>query len=424
MVKPTQEEQQPAIVFQNVRKVYSVPRRETPRVGAWLLNKVFEHFTSVPFAALDDVSFSVPKGQCIGLLGQNGAGKSTTLKLMAGITQPTTGTVTVRGRVASMLELGVGFHPDLSGMENIFYNAILMGLSREQVLERLETMIAFSGLNPNFLQEPVKHYSSGMYSRLACSVALHLDADILLIDEILAVGDAGFQQRGMLRILELNDRGATVVLVSHIITTMKEMCDRLIWIRDGKLHRDGPADEVEIDYRRYMKNLSFAPNHPLKQLTVIGTENLSNHVRITGLELVSAYDPVLTEKPCALLVHLDWAEAPTRPYRLGLYCTWKSGQLLFRDETEPISVPLEKLEYTIPRWPFLSTAVHFSVAVLDAETGAVLHVNRDALVVESRTDNLANNTRAVFVPQATWKVEALIPSAPESNSPDRQRASH
>ncbi|MDX1972845.1 MAG: hypothetical protein SFY68_09980, partial [Candidatus Sumerlaeia bacterium] len=297
-------------------------------------------------------------------------------------------------------------------------------LSREQVLERLETMIAFSGLNPNFLQEPVKHYSSGMYSRLACSVALHLDADILLIDEILAVGDAGFQQRGMLRILELNDQGATVVLVSHIITTMKEMCDRLIWIRDGKLHRDGPADEVEIDYRRYMKNLSFAPNHPLKQETETGTESASNHVQIIRLEMVSDHDPVLTEKPCALILHLDWAEAPTRPYRLGLYCTWKSGQLLFRDETEPISVPLEKVEYTIPRWPFLSTAVHFSAAVLDAETGTVLHVKRDALVVESKTEQLANNTHAVFVPQATWDVKPIIPSVPESNSLDRQTTSH
>jgi len=220
------------IEFRSVTKTYQIMQRATPRVGAWFLSKAFEYLRREPFPALDRLSLRIEPGEMVGLLGSNGAGKSTILKLIAGITQPTSGEVIVSGPVTSLLELGVGFHPDLTGMENIFYNGALMGMSRAQILARLDEIIAFSGL-AEFLYEPVKHYSSGMYSRLACSVALHLEPKIILVDEILAVGDAEFQKRGILKILDLHRQGVTVLLVTHETNTARDICDRLIWIDKG-----------------------------------------------------------------------------------------------------------------------------------------------------------------------------------------------
>lgn len=420
----------PAIEFVHVTKQYAIQKRASPRVGAWVLNKLFEHFYSTPYNALQDVSFTVPKGQCVGLLGQNGAGKSTTLKLMAGITQPTSGQVHVRGRIASLLELGVGFHPELSGMENIFYNAIMMGLSREAVLQRLERIIQFSGLHPNFLLEPVKHYSSGMYSRLACSVALHLEADVLLIDEILSVGDAGFQQKGMMRILELNNEGCTVVLVSHIVTTMREMCHRLLWVRDGVLVADGDSPAVEEVYRRFMKDLSYNQGHMMKHVhDNPPTESLASlqksaprilAVDVEPLGHDKGIEPLVTEWGYAFVVSLDWPGSESVPVKLAITACWADGRILFYDESEELKSAEPFVRYEIPRWPFLSNAVHISVAVLHSGTGQVLHRKIDALVIRSKTEKLANNTRAVFVPDTKWSIEQLSASAPKSNNPDLQ----
>ncbi len=367
----------------------------------------------------------------MGLLGQNGAGKSTVLKLMAGISQPTQGQVHVRGRVASLLELGVGFHPELSGMENIFYNAIMMGISREAVLQRLERIIQFSGLHPNFLLEPVKHYSSGMYSRLACSVALHLDADVLLIDEILSVGDAGFQQKGMMRILELNNQGCTIVLVSHIITTMREMCHRLLWVRDGALVADGDSPVVEETYRRFMKDLSYASNHMMKSsaLEHFNTPDFARRQQNAPIITSVSVEPInhdhgtehlITELGYTFAITLDWPTSILPEVKLAISCCWADGRILFYDESAVLPAPQKVVHYQVPRWPFLSTAVHVSVAVLDATSNQVMSRNIDALVIRSKTEKLANNTRAVFVPQTDWTIEKLSVSEPESNNPDPQ----
>ena len=248
----------PAIALRNVSKTYKVRMRSTPRLGAWIVDKIFEHLRSETFEALSDVSLDFARGELVGIVGDNGAGKSTLLKLIARIVEPTRGTVDVKGRIASLLELGVGFHPELSGMENIFYNGALMGLRRSEILERLDAIIEFSGMR-EVIYDKVRTYSTGMYSRLACSVALHLDPDIILVDEILAVGDAEFQQKGMLRLLDLHERGATMLLVTHELTTARYLCDRLVWIESGRIRADGPSAEV---FEQYMRSIALKSRNP------------------------------------------------------------------------------------------------------------------------------------------------------------------
>ncbi len=251
----------PVISLRGVHKTYRIRMRATPRMGAWIVDKVFEHLRSEPFEALSGVSLEFRRGELVGIVGDNGAGKSTLLKLIARIVEPTRGTVEVRGRIASLLELGVGFHPELSGMENIFYNGALMGLRRAEILERLAAIIDFSGMG-DVIHDKVRTYSTGMYSRLACSVALHLDPDIILVDEILAVGDAEFQQKGMLRLLDLHERGATMLLVTHELTTARHLCDRLVWIEGGRVRADGPSHAVFEEYTRTIALKSRNPASP------------------------------------------------------------------------------------------------------------------------------------------------------------------
>jgi ABC-2 type transport system ATP-binding protein len=197
----------------------------------------------VEFDALLDASFNVPRGQMLAVLGRNGAGKSTLLRVLAGIVQPDSGTVRVHGRVSPLLELGAGFAPELTGLRNIFLYGALLGLSRKQVTAQLESIIAFSEIG-DFIDTPVKHYSSGMYVRLAFAVAAHLDPDVLLIDEVLAVGDAAFQAKCLARIDEFRQHGKTIILVTHALQRVVEMCDRALLIHHGAVLEDGPPQQV------------------------------------------------------------------------------------------------------------------------------------------------------------------------------------
>ena len=180
------------------------------------------------------ISFDIPKGQAVGLIGRNGCGKSTTLKMLTKILKPNAGEVTVNGRVSSLIELGAGFHPDMSGRENIYINATIFGLDREEIDERLEDIIRFSELE-EYIDNPVRTYSSGMYMRLAFAVAINVNADVLLIDEILAVGDVSFQKKCFERLKEIKEEGTTIVIVSHSMEQLYSICDRLIWIEKGKI---------------------------------------------------------------------------------------------------------------------------------------------------------------------------------------------
>lgn len=200
---------------------------------------------------LKDISFSVKKGEAIGLIGHNGCGKSTTLKLLTKIMYPDSGTITMRGRVSSLIELGAGFHPDMSGRENIYINASIFGLSKREIDRRLDDIIAFSELE-EFIDNPVRTYSSGMYMRLAFSVAINVDADILLIDEILAVGDVNFQAKCFARLREIKAHGTTIVIVSHSLGQIEQICDRSLWIHEGLIKAEGKPRDIHPEYLDFM----------------------------------------------------------------------------------------------------------------------------------------------------------------------------
>lgn len=200
---------------------------------------------------LNGISFNVRKGEAIGLIGHNGCGKSTTLKLLTKIIYPDTGSIDMCGRVSSLIELGAGFHPDMSGRENIYTNAAIFGLKKAEIDKRVGDIIEFSELE-DYIDNPVRTYSSGMYMRLAFSVAINVDADILLIDEILAVGDAHFQEKCFNKMQEIKKSGTTIVLVSHSLGQIEEICDRSIWIDQGKIRMEGSPEEVHEKYLEHM----------------------------------------------------------------------------------------------------------------------------------------------------------------------------
>ncbi|MBQ1339127.1 MAG: ABC transporter ATP-binding protein, partial [Ruminococcus sp.] len=200
---------------------------------------------------LKGISFTVKKGEAIGLIGHNGCGKSTTLKLLTRIMYPDTGTIKMNGRVSSLIELGAGFHPDMSGRENIYTNAAIFGLTKKEIDARLNDIVEFSELE-EFIDNPVRTYSSGMYMRLAFSVAINVDADILLIDEILAVGDANFQAKCFNKLKEIKANGTTIVIVSHSLGQIEQICDRSIWIHEGLIRAEGPPKETDLEYLDFM----------------------------------------------------------------------------------------------------------------------------------------------------------------------------
>lgn len=200
---------------------------------------------------LKDINLKVKKGECVGLIGQNGAGKSTTLKLLSKIIYPNSGNIIIRGRVACLIELGAGFHPDMSGRENIYTNASIFGLTKKEIDARIDDIIAFSELE-KFIDNPVRTYSSGMYMRLAFSVAINVDADILLVDEILAVGDAAFQAKCFNKMKEIKASGVTIVIVSHSLGQIEQICDRSIWFKDGVIEKEGRPFDVHPYYLEFM----------------------------------------------------------------------------------------------------------------------------------------------------------------------------
>ncbi len=238
-----------SIIIKNVTKQFKVYYDK----GQSLKEKIIfkgrnRHDTRV---VLNDISLTIKKGEAVGLIGHNGCGKSTLLKLMTRILYPDKGTIDVKGRVSSLIELGAGFHPDMSGRENIYTNASIFGLSKKEIDSRLNDIIEFSELQ-EFIDNPVRTYSSGMYMRLAFSVAINVDADVLLIDEILAVGDTNFQAKCFSKLKEIKAKGTTIVIVSHSLDQIEAFCDRSIWINKGKIVADGLPRDIHMDYLDYM----------------------------------------------------------------------------------------------------------------------------------------------------------------------------
>ena len=240
----------PAIELAGVTKVYRrYDRRHFSTLKSALLQRGLARDLrpDETFTALADVSFSVPEGSTVGVIGRNGSGKSTALKLVAGITKPTSGTVSVRGRVSALIELGAGFHPEISGRENVYINGIMLGLTKREVEERFDAIVEFAELR-DFIEEPVKTYSSGMYMRLGFSVAIHVDPDVLLVDEVLAVGDEAFTHKCLDKFAEFKRRGRTTLLVTHTLSLVERFCDEAIWLDAGRKRAEGLPKRVVDTY--------------------------------------------------------------------------------------------------------------------------------------------------------------------------------
>ena len=225
----------------NFKLFYDKPRTLKERIVFWNHKKVDER------PVLTDINLKIKKGETVALIGVNGSGKSTLLKLMTKIIYPSSGKIITNGKLTSLLELGAGFHPDFTGRENIYFNASIFGLTAAEIDKRFQEIVDFSELH-EFIDTPVRTYSSGMYMRLAFSVAINVDSDILLIDEILAVGDQHFQEKCYQKLKELKKSGKTIVIVSHSLGAIQELCDRAIWIYNGRIRFDGPCKKVIDEY--------------------------------------------------------------------------------------------------------------------------------------------------------------------------------
>jgi len=277
-----------AIELTNVTKIY---RKYSGRQFATLKSALLQRSIlrdlrpSETFPALTDVSFSVAKGSTYGVIGRNGSGKSTALKLVAGITKPTSGTVRVDGRISALIELGAGFHPEISGRENVYINGIMLGLTRREVQSRFDDIVDFAEIR-EFIDAPVKTYSSGMYMRLGFAVAIHVDPDVLLVDEVLAVGDEGFTHKCLDKFGEFRRRGKTILLVTHSLDLVKRFCDQALWLDGGKARAHGDPQRV-VD--AYLTDVEKAEGQLLATATARAVE--ATHERPGAVPARAPADP-------------------------------------------------------------------------------------------------------------------------------------
>jgi ABC-type polysaccharide/polyol phosphate transport system ATPase subunit len=301
--------------------------------------------------ALDGVSFEVARGEIFGIVGPNGSGKSTLLKIVAGISQATRGSVRVSGRIGSLLEVGAGFHPELSGYENVYLNGSILGLSRGDIDRRMAEIVEFAGLE-GFMHVPVKHYSSGMSVRLGFSIAAFTEPDVLLLDETFSVGDAAFQARALHSVLARRDAGAAILLVSHDLLAVREHCTRALWLHEGRSRALGPADEVVDAYTAMaysMDHQAFASTRPEERAAVAATE-ADAPIEIVGVEVLGAVGEVVGAAKAEGSVGASRPAGPApqgpplprldHPTRLALAVRW-------RERMAPGSADLARARLTV-----------------------------------------------------------------------------
>ena len=330
--------------------------------------------------ALQDVSVDVQPGEAVGLVGRNGSGKSTLLRLIAGIIKPTEGRVAVGGRVGSLLELGAGFHPDFSGRENVFLNGAIYGLRRAQIRERYDEIVAFAELE-QAIDRPVRTYSSGMYMRLGFAIAAHLDADVLLLDEVFAVGDEAFQRKCFGKVFEFKQRGGTIVFVSHDASQVERLCERAVLLQEGRLVFDGPTHEAIVRYRRALA-ADADPAERAAGLREWGTgEATIAAARLVGSE-GEERQQFLAGEPFSLRLRIE-AENGIAPPQLQLELRDEAGMLVASDVLDTGSVGwaggTRELRYDIDRLPLSDGRFHLRLGLTGGE-GELLHWLDDALV--------------------------------------------
>lgn len=375
---------QPVIELRNVSRQYEMQRARRRSLQETFIS----FFRRQPqeralFWPVRDLSFAIYPGDCVGIIGPNGAGKSTLLKLITGILPPTTGDLMVNGRISSLLELGAGFHPDLTGRENIYLNGSIYGLSRRQMDQRLDAIIDYAELD-EFIDTPIKHYSSGMYVRLGFAVAIHTDPDLLLVDEVLAVGDASFQRKCLSSIQHFRDQGGTLLFVTHDLNSIQSICKRVLWLEHGKIQAEGHPTDVIMAYLQHLGQKEEERRQREGKTPSTSTEEAppptprrwgSGLVRITAVELCDAANQSHStfHNGDALKIRLHYqADQPVEQPVFGLAIHHQNGTHICGPNTKFDELPIPRVEgagvidYCIPSLPLLEGDYTVSVAVVDA----------------------------------------------------------
>ncbi len=322
-----------AVLAEHVSKKFRLMKERNNSLKAAIMRG--RRVVAEDFWAVRDVSFEVPTGETFGLIGENGSGKSTMLKCLTRILRPETGRIEVRGKVSSLLELGSGFHPELSGRENVFLNGAILGLSQKELRRRFDTIVDYAGIG-QFIDEPVKNYSSGMYVRLGFSVAINVDPEVLLVDEVLAVGDEGFQRKCNEKFADMKAEGRTIILVSHAMSSVQNMCDRVAWFEHGQLRELGNTREViehytgSVDVERGVDD----SGHPRWG---------SGEARVNGVELLGGdglpVDRLTSGSPATVRLRYEMHEPIAQPV-FACYVTTVNGQ--------PVSAPNTRASGCVP----------------------------------------------------------------------------
>jgi ABC-2 type transport system ATP-binding protein len=325
------------------------------------------------FWALEGVSFEVPKGETFGIIGPNGSGKSTMLKCLTKILTPDRGSVTVDGSLSALLELGAGFHPELSGRENVFLNAAILGLSRKQIGAKFDEIVSFAGLE-RFIDTPVKNYSSGMFLRLGFAVAINVDPEILIIDEVLAVGDESFQRKCAEKIADFRNGGRTIVIVSHALPSIRQLCDRVAWIDHGKLHRLGAAPEIIDEYSGLAQEDRVVVADRAEYGEGDSVRWGSGEARISRVELLDANGVAnpkpRTGDPLTFRLHYQ-AHVPVEEPIFGLGINHLEGVLVAGTNTARHHLSIEKItgdgsiDFVVPQLPLLEGTYDMMVGITD-----------------------------------------------------------
>jgi ABC-type polysaccharide/polyol phosphate transport system ATPase subunit len=360
------------IVAEHAARSFKVYPREARRLKDVFVARRRSRPTEV--VALKDVTFRIERGAAVGLVGRNGSGKTTLLRLISGIIKPTSGAVAVGGRVGSLLELGAGFHPDLSGRENVFLNGSIYGLKRAYLREQLDEIVAFAGLE-RAIDRPVRTYSSGMYMRLGFAIAAHIDADVLLLDEVFAVGDEQFQRKCFGKIFEFKQRGGTIVFVSHDASAVERLCDRAILLRDGEVAFDGPTHDAIVRYRQ----LLAGDRDPAERGAGL-KEWGSGEVRIERVELLGPEGEPRTQflagEPLALRLRVA-GERPAGSLRVSFELRDATG-LLVAGSGHALD-ELGTVRFDVERLPLADGRFRLRLGLTDESGERVYHWLDDAL---------------------------------------------
>jgi lipopolysaccharide transport system ATP-binding protein len=399
-----------AIRVSNVSKKYIIGKQKDSSLRGSLAGIFNRKATQGDeFMALSDVSFDIKKGEAIGIIGKNGAGKSTLLKILSQITKPSEGRIELNGRVASLLEVGTGFHPELTGRENIYLNGTILGMTRKEVKEKFDEIVAFSGVE-KFVDTPVKHYSSGMYVRLAFAVAAHLEPEILIIDEVLAVGDAEFQKKCLGKMKEVSGHGRTVIFVSHNMEAVKNLCDRAIFMEKGKLILDGDPVAIIEQYLERQSTLSLEQNFDFENAP--GNEFVKmKHISLVP-ERIDGKNIITVKSPLKIRFEF-WNEVEEMATNLSMHLYAATGECVFNSVTQlPVPI-LKKGEYSstclIPA-ELLNTGV-FSISMMVVKNTSAPVFNFENIVTfeveeEREATNWHGNYPGFVRPKLDFKINA------------------